>query len=128
MSDPTTQWVFETVNPNTSGSSGKIIDLFRNEGTLARGFLQTDAPAYTATLMAREVIQNSWDAAEELRHVRPEAPPFAIDFTFEDLHAGRKDEFVSAFGLRQLAEHADAVAPTDDRRDGLGLGAGDCLR
>jgi hypothetical protein len=121
------KWTFEKVDPNTSGSSGKIIDLYRNEGTWERGFLQIDAPPYAATLMAREVIQNSWDAAEELRGLKPEAPPFAIDFQFEDLEADAKTSFVEAFGLRELADHARAAAPTDDERDKLGLGAGDCL-
>ncbi len=121
------RWVFERVNPNMSGSSGKIIDLFRNEGGGERGFLQDQAPAYVATLMAREVIQNSWDAAQELRTKRPEAPPFAIDFHFDELYAARKSALIEALGLRELAEHVDAVAPTDDDRDQLGLGAGDCL-
>jgi hypothetical protein len=128
VSEPSEKWTFEQVDPNTSGSSGKIIDLYRNEGTAERGFLQLDAPPYAATLMAREVIQNSWDAAEELRGQRPEAPPFAIDFQFEDLEGEAKTSFIEALGLGELAEHARTAAPTDDERDKLGLGAGDCLR
>jgi hypothetical protein len=120
--------LFERVNPSTSGSSGKIIDLFRNEGSGDRGFLQTEAPSYTATLMAREVIQNSSDAADELRALRPEAPPFAIDFQFDDLKAQRRDSLIEALGLRELADRAAALAPTDDDREKLGLGAHDCLR
>jgi len=123
MSSTTTRWVFERVSPNTSGSSGKIIDLFRNEGAGERGFLQQSAPAYAATLMAREVIQNSWDAAEELRGTRPEAPPFAIDFLFDALKEERKRALIAALGLEQLADHAKAVAPTDEERERLGLGA-----
>lgn len=78
--------------------------------------------------MAREVIQNSWDAAEELRRHRPEAPPFAIDFQFEALIDTRKRELVDALGLDELAEHAETHAPTDEDRAQLGLGDGDCLR
>ena len=123
------RWIFEKVNPNTSGSSGKITDLFRNEETGERGFLQADAPAYAATLMAREVIQNSWDAAQELRVRRPDAPAFEIDFQFDHLSGERKLELVEALGLGELAEHAHRVAPTDEARsEVLGLGTGDCLR
>src|SRR5262245_44783200 len=112
MSDESAKWVFERVNPNTSGSSGKLIDLFRNEGVGERGFLHIGAPQYAATLMAREVIQNSSDAADELRALRPEAPPFAIDFEFADLEGERKGDLTSALGLRELSEHASALAPT----------------
>lgn len=122
-----TRWHFESVNPNTSGSSGKITDLFRNEGAAEPGFLQADAPTYAATLMAREVIQNSWDAARELREVCPGAPPFAIDFHFDDLRGKKKSALVEALGLRELADHATAVASTEEARAALGIGTGDCL-
>src|SRR4051812_37078081 len=106
------RWVFERVDPNTSGASGKIIDLFRNEGTTARGSLQSSAPDVAATLMAREVIQNSWDAAVELRTSRPDAPAFAIDFDFDDLSNERREQLMRSLALRDLANHANAVAPT----------------
>jgi hypothetical protein len=120
-------WVFERVNPNNSGASGKIIDLFRNEGPPDRGHLAIDAPSVAATLMAREVIQNSWDAADELRRDH-DVPPFAMDFGFRVVSGHEKDALVSSLGLNELAEHARVAAPTDEDRDKLGLGAGDCLR
>jgi hypothetical protein len=122
------EWVFERVNPNTSGSSGKIIDLFRNEGVMERGHLAEDAPSLAATLMAREVIQNAWDAARELRQGRDDVPPFAIDFDFRVARGALRNELVSALGLEGLAHHAHEVAPTPDEREKLGLGTGDCLR
>src|SRR5687767_54208 len=79
------KWTFERINPDASGTSGKISDLFRNEGVDQRGHLAVDAPAPAATLMAREVIQNSWDAAQELRMDPdyPAVPPFYMDFHFK---------------------------------------------
>jgi hypothetical protein len=122
------RWTFEPVNPNASGASGKISDLFRNDGVEERGHLAVDSPTTAATLMAREVIQNSWDAAEELRRDDDTLPPFELDFRFMAAAGDTKDQLVEAMGLRQLAEHASAVAATtDDRKKIIGLAANDCL-
>jgi hypothetical protein len=121
------KWFFEKVDPNISGSSGKITDLFRNEGLEDRGHLKAGAPGVAATLMAREVIQNSWDAAQELRNAHPQAPMFAIDFHFEAFSGSAKDELIRGVALEELADHARAVAPTTEERGRLGLGTGDCL-
>jgi hypothetical protein len=124
-------WTFERVNPDASGSSGKVSDLFRNEGVEPRGHLASGAPSTAATLMAREVIQNSWDAAQELR-ADPEfesAPPFYLDFHFARVEDAAKESLTSALGLRQLADHAAVAAPEEGgRTKKLGLGTDDCLR
>jgi hypothetical protein len=124
-------WIFERVTPDAAGASGKVSDLFRNEGVAQRGHLAIGAPSPAATLMAREVIQNSWDAAQELRG-DPEyerIPAFYIDFLFKQAEGGEKEDLVDALGLRQLAAQARRVAGTDDeKRKKLGLGTGDCLR
>jgi hypothetical protein len=122
------RWVFERVDPNISGASGKITDLFRNEGLDERGHLIASPPGLAATLMSREVIQNSWDAARELRDEWKDMPSFAIDFHFRDASGAEKDRLVFALGLAQLSAHAAAVAPTTEERETrLGLGSGDCL-
>jgi hypothetical protein len=128
MPEPTNQWIFERIDPNASGSSGKISDLFRNEGVEPHGHLSRQAPPSAATLMAREVIQNSWDAARELRAEDPAAPPFYLDFIFKRSEGQNKERLIEALGLRELATHAAQVAGHDpDARKKLGLGAPDCL-
>jgi hypothetical protein len=122
------RWVFERVDPDISGASGKITDLFRNEGLDERGHLIQGAPALAATLMAREVIQNSWDAARELREGGESIPPFAIDFHFRVVSGQAKTGLIDALGLEQLSAHAAAAAPDVGQRETrLGLGSGDCL-
>src|SRR5687768_5432573 len=101
MPDPGGPWRFERVNPDASGSWGKIGDLFRNEGGEARGHLAVDAPPTAATLMAREVIQNSWDAAQELRQDGGAVRPFHLDFLFKRVEEDGKERLVNGLGLRQ---------------------------
>ena len=48
------------------------------------------APSAEATVLAREVIQNSWDAAIELREGLEGAPPFEMRFSFGSALAERK--------------------------------------
>jgi len=126
---PETSWTFEPVNPNASGASGKISDLFRNEGLLARGHLARDAPGTSATLMAREVIQNSWDAARELSQNERDVPPFELDFTLQRALGDPKQRLVRALALRDLADHAvGAASSAEERAKILGLAEGDCLQ
>ena len=125
---PQVAWTFEPVNPNASSTSGKISDLFKNEGLEDRGHFAEDAPGFTATLMAREVIQNSWDAARELRRDNGTLPTFELDFEFLEITGDAKQQFVAALALGGLAERADAVAGTpEERQKVLGLAADDCL-
>jgi hypothetical protein len=77
--------------------------------------------------MAREVIQNSWDAANELRtelatsdgHLPPD---FELEFRFRGLSGDTKRGFIDALDLRGLAGHRRA-----DNRASLGLAPSDCL-
>ena len=125
---PGVAWTFEPLNPNTSSSSGKISDLFKNEGLDDRGHFTEDAPSFAATLMAREVIQNSWDAARELRRDNGTVPVFELDFEFSEIAGNAKRKLVGALGLERLAEHAEAVAPSSEERQRvLGLAENDCL-
>jgi len=109
-----------------SGSSGDLAKLFRNEGVKHPGVLAKDAPSATATIMAREVVQNSWDAANDLRR-QLEAldepwPEFSIEFRFRRLEGSAKTELVGRLDLHGLAAHLDGPARHD-----LGLGDADCL-
>lgn len=70
-----TIWTWEEVNPNHSGTSGDLAKMFRNEPVKAPGVFAKDQPSPEATVMAREVIQNAWDAALEFRADEEHPPP-----------------------------------------------------
>ena len=117
-------WVWEETDPSRSGTAGDLARLFRHESTKNPGALSLGAPEADATLVAREVIQNSSDAAMALRaKYGDRAPQFDMIFEFSSLAGDEKSQLVEALGLRQLASRVDAV---DDRRQ-LGLGASDSL-
>ena len=62
------KWRWERVDPASTGASGDIAKLFKNDLVKVPGLLAAkDAPSPEAVLMAREVVQNSWDAAREAR-------------------------------------------------------------
>ena len=69
------QWRWELVNPNIGAAGGAFAKVFRNLEEKKPGFLEENAPGLNAYLMAREVIQNAWDAALELRNQAPPPPP-----------------------------------------------------
>ncbi len=119
--------MFEKVDPGKSGSSGKITDLFRNEPDEPRGLFAEDAPPYAATLMAREVIQNSWDAAVELQCEQPEIHAFAMDFDFLNLDGNDRVLFEHALDFAGLRNRANAFGDDPGFRERLGLLSGDCL-
>lgn len=59
-------------------------------------------------LLVREVVQNSWDAAnrfrDELRERDQHSPPFRMRFRFVELDGSDRDAFVAATGLSELDE------------------------
>ena len=116
------QWVWERTNPNVSGSSGDISKLFRHEQVKNPGIMAKGAPSASATLLAREVIQNSWDAARELQEEDENAPPFEIDFTFANLEDASQRDFITHLDLKGLADRAARIS-----RDQVGLRSRDCL-
>lgn len=59
-------WVWERTDEKRSGSSGDVAKIFKNEGTKQPGAFAIGAPRPEATLIAREVIQNSWDGAQRV--------------------------------------------------------------
>lgn len=116
-------WSWEELDPSRSATSGDLAKIFKNEGSKLPSLLSRNAPRQTATLLAREVIQNSWDAARELRAgTEDDMDPFAITFDFRSLTGTDRSDFVDALGLDELHERAEML----DRR-ALGLGEHDCL-
>jgi len=119
-------WNWEETDPHRSGSSGDLSKLFRNEPTKNPGVLGINPPDPNATLMAREVVQNSWDAARELQRSKQErdfpAPNFELDFSYHDLIGEDRDRIVERLDLKSLASRA-----SDEDRHSLGLRQTDCL-
>lgn len=115
-------WVWDKTEAFKPGMSGDIAKLFRHEEPKNPGVFAVDAPPAAATLLAREVIQNSWDAARELAREIDPAPHFAIDFRFAELAGGAKRNLVNALDLQTLAHRVSQL----DRRK-IGLRQEDCL-
>lgn len=116
------KWSWERTEAGRPGMSGDIAKLFRHEAQKNPGVFAIDPPSSAATLLAREVIQNSWDAARELQYSDSDAPKFEIEFRFQELRGSDKEALVKGLDLRS---HADRVASID--RSKIGLTAHDCL-
>lgn len=115
-------WNWEEVDVGRAGAAGDLSKLFRNEGTKAPGVLAVNRPSIDGTILAREAIQNSWDAARALQNRREDAPDFELEFSFQAIEGQEKESLVEALGLRSLRERAEA----QDRRK-LGLNDEDAL-
>lgn len=115
-------WSWDETNPYGTGSSGDFSKLFRGESTKNPGIFAHDPPSLNATVLAREVIQNSWDAARELQAARPDAPDFHIEFEFDEVAGDAKRSLVEQLDLRNLQRRASEVS-----RQELGLRETDCL-
>jgi hypothetical protein len=121
------KWNWELVDPARSGSAGDLAKLFKNEVIKEPGELKVDAPPADATLIAREVIQNSWDAARELQHklqaVGTSAPPFHLEFRYRSSSGPAKKALTKTLGLNELATRAKGLD-----RNAVGLDELDCLQ
>ncbi len=126
-----TIWTWEEVNPNHSGTSGDLAKMFRNEPVKAPGVFAKDQPSPEATVMAREVIQNAWDAALEFRADEEHPPPpirkcpsipFEISFEFFSATGPQKNKLIHYLGLSELAVRAHGI-----ERHSIGLRESDCL-
>lgn len=119
------RWYWEQPDPRSSGSSGDLAKLFRNEVVSTPGVLARNAPSAMASTVAREVIQNAWDAAKDLRSLLDpaDAPDFDLEFRYRSLTGIEKRTVVRQLDLDGLAVRSGKV----DRR-ALGLGDSDCLQ
>ena len=118
------QWHWEQTDPRRSGSSGDIAKLFKNEGVKQPGPFSVGAPEPAATLMAREVVQNSRDAARELQtELGDAAPSFEIEFEFRELVGDGKRSLIGALDLKGLAHQLGRIdAERSATRAKVGLG------
>ena len=69
-----------------------------------------------ADLLAREVLQNSWDAA--LVHELPDAPTFRFRFRFVTLKGVAKANFLQAFDFQSLLERRRLLGEDRNFPDG----------
>lgn len=124
---PLATWTWEATDPDRSGSSGDLAKLFKNEAVQSPGVFAEGAPTEAATLMAREVIQNSVDAATELAdELGDDAPEFEISFEFDEVAGDDKAQLVESLDLSEVA--ARGTNHTDLKwRSKLGLDADDLL-
>ena len=144
------RWHWEPFDPDRTSLSGDISKLFRNEPVKTPGMLAEDAPPSEASVLAREVIQNSWDSALEAQDdfgrysngqggrsdgaAETVYPGFEVDFEFRSLSGEGKKALISALALEDLATRmGDCEAQTlttGDRssaRKKLGLSRHSCL-
>lgn len=101
------KWVWEGFDPTKTSLSGDVSKLFRNEPVKLPGVFELDAPPDKAAVMAREVIQNSWDAAlEAQRDGGNGLPPadFDLQFDFRQAIGTAKRDLADALALDELAE------------------------
>lgn len=122
---PEPRWRWEQPDPSRSGSAGDLSKLFRNVDVKKPGVMASGAPRDDATILAREAIQNSWDAAIELREnwtLPGTPPPFEILFRYRSASGDDKHRLIERLGLREHAERASSVD-----RETVGLRSSDCL-
>jgi hypothetical protein len=98
-----TAWSWVAIGEH-GGAAGNWTDVFRGKASLS-----------VEDLLVREVIQNSWDAAnrfrDELRERGAKEPPFRMRFRFVEIDGAERDAFVAATGIAELEgryrEHPD---------------------
>lgn len=69
------KWKWEKLDTSRNATSGDFSKIFRNVDIDTPGLFKANSPSSAASLLAREVIQNSWDSALEMRGQSPNTPP-----------------------------------------------------
>lgn len=143
-----TSWHWERFDPTRTSLSGDVSKLFRNEPIEAPGILSVNKLPSDASMLAREVIQNSWDSGLEAQQDSTQRstadrapdieqltyPGFDLVFEFQSVSGSRKKDLVSALALDELADRVtdceEQAATINDRnniRKVLGLPDQSCL-
>ena len=115
-------WKWELTDPRRNGGAGDIAKLFKNEGIEAPGHLANGAPPERASLLAREVIQNSWDAASELQSKwksEIDCPKFGIEFEFIEVAGEDSVPLKRAMNISWLVDQHGSVSTDEQRKLGL---------
>ncbi len=88
--------------------SGALEDLFKAEPRKAPGHLSIKPPADAATLLAREAIQNSWDAAIEQAGSASDRQ-MTLRFKFDRLSGADAIQVIDTLGLEELKSRSAEV-------------------
>ena len=89
-------------------TDGALEDLFKAEPRKAPGHLSVDPPGDSATLLAREAIQNSWDSAIE-RAGHASDRRMTLEFKFDRLPVADTRRLIDTLGLEELKHRSDLV-------------------
>jgi hypothetical protein len=93
-------WVWLPASLTGGSGGGAYSKLFRGDSLS------------TTDLLAREVLQNSWDAA--LSHQSRQAPMFEFRFRFVSLNGAEKANFIAATDLAAISERRKALGDSRD--------------
>ena len=88
--------------------SGALEDLFKAEPRKAPGHLSIKPPTDSATLLAREAIQNSWDAAIE-QATQASDRQMTLEFKFDRLSSTDAKRVIDTLGLEELKSRSVAA-------------------
>lgn len=95
-------WEWEQPDPNRAGAAGSLAGLFVGARIQNPGVLGHNPPDNRASLLAREAIQNSWDAAHERAKADARPVKMSLEFRFKE-HVGKEKEMlIEALGLDEL--------------------------
>lgn len=93
-----TKWHWLVGNRYGGADGSSMGKMFRNRETLS-----------DTALLAREAIQNSWDAARGLRKMLDRDVPFSVRFRYVDYHGSRRLELIEALGLQELSQRRSYI-------------------
>jgi hypothetical protein len=121
------QWTWSVPIPGRGGSVGADQKVFRGQEVGQPGDFEENRPGPAATIFVREVVQNSRDAADELRAQltaagNNELPDLEVRFEFRALTGEEKGSLVAALDLANYAntlEKAGRESLSFPERDGL---------
>ena len=130
LKNPSPTWLWEETDPRRSGGAGDLAKLFRNESIAAPGVLAANPPSPAASLLAREVIQNSWDAAAELAKdllgTGEATPQFGINFEFGSASGAERGSLAEALDLSGLSAQFNRASDAG-QQGALGLARSSAL-
>jgi hypothetical protein len=96
------KWEYETPTDGAVAAGGALAALFGNHSPKCPGHFSNHLTEPRATLLAREAIQNSWDAAIE--YAGDNDPEMSLAFSFEQLSDAEKDSVCNTLGLDELRD------------------------
>lgn len=126
------KWRFEPFDPKHTSFGGDLAKLFKGDEVKAPAVFTADRIPDQASLLMREVTQNAWDSALEMRaskNSQTPPPDFKLTFRFLSFDEEDKKRLAEELGLGELAARRDAATKdgAKARRRDLGLVDDDCL-